>query len=124
MHSCLSLVPSPAPVWSFGGARVTHGDIVAHHTCVTPLAGVQVLGDIPVGFLGFENPIKGFDQATQSAIMTNAITLALVGYMEAMSIASVGTCMPHRTAPEALSGRGMCAATAVGAVGCAAEIRY
>ena len=53
--------------------------------------GVKSLGPIPSGLQGFLDPLQGIDSATQSALFGNAISIALVGYMESMTIASTGT---------------------------------
>lgn len=58
----------------------THGGLRKH--------GVSILGEIPRGLLGFENPLSGLDSGTQLTLFASAITLALVGYMESMTIAS------------------------------------
>ena len=49
------------------------------------MAGVSILGEIPRGLLGFENPLSGLDSGTQLTLFASAITLALVGYMEVRS---------------------------------------
>jgi hypothetical protein len=49
------------------------------------VAGVSILGEIPRGLLGFENPLSGLDSGTQLTLFASAITLALVGYMEVRS---------------------------------------
>ena len=64
---------------SRGGARC--GGCV--DLCGGPLrADVSILGEIPSGLLGFEDPLSGLDSGTQATLMASAITLALVGYME------------------------------------------
>jgi SulP family sulfate permease len=48
-------------------------------------AGGRVVGEIPVGLPGFSLP--SFDWAVMVDLMTAAVTIALIGFMEAMSIA-------------------------------------
>ena len=60
-------------------------------TAMSPtLAGVKILGPIPSGLQGFLDPLEGMDSATQLALLGNSISIALVGYMESMTIASTG----------------------------------
>lgn len=53
---------------------------------------MTILGEIPRGLLGFENPLSGLDSGTQLTLFASAITLALVGYMEVHSITAAGAC--------------------------------
>ncbi len=48
---------------------------------------MHVLGYVPSGLQGFLNPLNGMDAGTQLATLGSAVSIALVGYMESMTIA-------------------------------------
>ena len=54
-------------------------------------AGVGLLGAIPTGLHAFENPLDSMDSSTQTSLFISSISIALIGYMEAISIANTGT---------------------------------
>ena len=53
-------------------------------------SGVKVLGAIPTGLHSFENPLDGLDRPTMTSLFIASIPIALIGYMESISIASTG----------------------------------
>ena len=50
-----------------------------------------MLGYIPSGLQSFLSPLTGLDFSTQISLFSAAVSIALVGYMESMTIATTGT---------------------------------
>ncbi len=59
--------------------------------CVGGSVGVEILGRISPGLRGFGSPFAGVPLRLLPKLLVNSVTIALVGYMESMTIATTGS---------------------------------
>jgi MFS superfamily sulfate permease-like transporter len=55
------------------------------------LAEVKIIGHIPAGLRGHRDVFGGMDAKTRLSVLRASISIALVGYIEAITIASTGS---------------------------------